>query len=174
MYEDPAEDDPTPMNEEQRRIVHENYLKLISQPIKEPEVHEVDVVPVAEEIDTEKLIYNNKPETERDYRNLINNLFVKTIKHSMPVEEQPIERATPAATVKLEDVHSKADNDGGIFKAIRQGIIILAITSPTLPKFTFKRIETIKIIKIKITVITMQAEMYKFDDGLRELFPKSV
>ncbi len=112
MYEDPAEDDPTPMNEEQRRIVHENYLKLLSQPIKEPEVHEVDVVPAAEEIDTEKLIYNNKPETERDYRNLINNLFVKTIKHSMPVEEQPIERATPAATVKLEDVHSKADNDG--------------------------------------------------------------
>lgn len=112
IYEDPSQDDPTPMDDEQRRIVHENYLKLISQPVKEPEQHEVDVVPVAEEIDTEKLIYNNKPEAERDYRNLINNLFVKTIKHNLPVDEQQIERATPATTVKLEDVRSKADSDG--------------------------------------------------------------
>ena len=61
-------------NEQERKILHENYLKLI---------HNVDKnagqAPYADNIDTQRLIYNNKPETERDYRNLIGNLFDKTI-----------------------------------------------------------------------------------------------
>ena len=105
--------DPPTMSEEQRRIVHENYIKLISKPIPEPKNDEPDVMPVADEIDTEKLIYNNKPETERDYRNLINSLFVRTIKHNPQeqeiVEEQP---APPASTVRIEDINAKADKDG--------------------------------------------------------------
>lgn len=115
--EDKIDDEP-PMDEEQRRIVHENYLRLISEPVRrvEPE----DVVPVADEIDTDKLIYNNKPETERDYRNLINNLFSKTVssKPSGNVTEQFNERQYPTEpvlstnSIKLEDVNTKADKDG--------------------------------------------------------------
>ncbi|MDE6597187.1 MAG: PadR family transcriptional regulator [Clostridia bacterium] len=108
------QEEPEPMDEEQRRIVHENYLKLISEPAPKPQVvHEVEPVPVADEIDTDKLIYNNKPETERDYRNLINNLFVKTVKtkpHHEPV--QPVEKKTATSTVKLDDMSTKAENDG--------------------------------------------------------------
>ena len=104
--------EPAPMDEEQRRIVHENYLKLISEPAPKPEVvHEVEPVPVADEIDTDKLIYNNKPETERDYRNLINNLFVKTVRRPQePVK--PVEKKSATTTVKLDDMNSKAESDG--------------------------------------------------------------
>ena len=98
------------MNEEQRRIVHENYMRLISEPVAEPLEKEPDVVPVADDIDTEKLIYNNKPETERDYRNLINNLFVRTIKQTPKPE--PEETRKPAHTVKIDDIKAKADSDG--------------------------------------------------------------
>ncbi len=104
-----------PMDEEQRRIVHENYLKLISEPVK-PEPPKENTVPVADEIDTEKLIYNNKPETERDYRNLINNLFDKTVKRTPPAP--PTQNTVPqfdepsASTVKIEDIAVKAGNDG--------------------------------------------------------------
>ncbi|MCX4287849.1 MAG: hypothetical protein OSJ68_11300, partial [Clostridia bacterium] len=103
------------MDEEQRRIVHENYLKLISEPVK-PEPPKENTVPVADEIDTEKLIYNNKPETERDYRNLINNLFDKTVKRTPPAP--PTQNTVPqfdepsASTVKIEDIAVKAGNDG--------------------------------------------------------------
>lgn len=103
------------MDEEQRRIVHENYLKLISEPVK-PEQPKENTVPVADEIDTEKLIYNNKPETERDYRNLINNLFDKTVKRTPPApamqNTMPQFDEPSASTVKIEDITVKAGNDG--------------------------------------------------------------
>jgi len=112
----------TEMSEEERRIVHENYLRLISEPVEQP-VEETPTAPFSDDIDTEKLIYINKPETERDYRNLINNLFVKTIK------PQPEPRASAAATssspaerkingnggtptVRYEDAAAKANSDG--------------------------------------------------------------
>lgn len=97
-------------DEEQRKIVHENYMRLISEPVAPPD-KEVDVVPVSENIDTDKLIYNNKPETERDYRNLINNIFDKTIIATPRtyVNEEPKVAAT---SVVNEDVSAKADNDG--------------------------------------------------------------
>ena len=98
------------MNEEQRRIVHENYMRLISEPVAQPQEDEPDVVPVADEIDTEKLIYNNKPETERDYRNLINNLFVRTIKQSPKQESEEIRK--PTRNIRVDDINVKADNDG--------------------------------------------------------------
>ena len=85
-------------------------MRLISEPVAEPQNEEPDVVPVADDIDTEKLIYNNKPETERDYRNLINNLFVRTIKHTPKPE--PEETRKPAHTVKIDDINAKADSDG--------------------------------------------------------------
>lgn len=62
------------MTEEERRIAHENYVRLVSPPA-EPKVQESPAY-YSDGIDTEKLIYNNKPDTERDYRNLINNLYM--------------------------------------------------------------------------------------------------
>ena len=107
----PTEEEDPPMTEEQRRIVHENYLRLISEPVRKVQP-EVEPVPVADEIDTEKLIYNNKPETERDYRNLINRLFIKTVKHnSAPEEIEPntIKQQVPDET---EEFATKANSDG--------------------------------------------------------------
>lgn len=82
-YEESAED-------EQRRILHENYLKLISEPAQP--ANEGSQTPYADMVDTDKLIYNNRPETERDYKNLINNIFMKTVtpeKASAPAAPQP-------------------------------------------------------------------------------------
>lgn len=102
-------DYPEP-TEEQRRIAHENYLKLISEPVVEEK--KPDIVPVSDSIDTDKLIYNNKPETERDYRNLINNLFDKTVKRVAVQQEKQYVAPTVATTVKIDDVTLKADTDG--------------------------------------------------------------
>lgn len=104
---------------EQRRILHENYLKLISEPIKEIET--VTETPYADNVDTEKLIYNNRPETERDYKNLINNLYIKTVKQEAPAPQPQPKPQTPVKseprysfveTVRVEDATSKADEDG--------------------------------------------------------------
>jgi PadR family transcriptional regulator PadR len=81
--------------QEERKINHENYLKLISTPapqteIKSAPVKPEEVSPTSDEIDTEKLIYNNKPATERDYKNLIDGIFNKAIKadpRPRPVEK---------------------------------------------------------------------------------------
>lgn len=55
---------------------HENYMRLITDPAKnKPE----DVVPNSENINTNKLLYNVKPNTERDYKNLINGIYDKAI-----------------------------------------------------------------------------------------------
>lgn len=98
-----------PMDPEQRKIVHENYLRLISEPAPPPP-KEVEIMPVADKIVTEKLIYNNKPETERDYRNLINRLFDKTVKGKPAVRESEPEMPRPQQ--KPNDLASKAEADG--------------------------------------------------------------
>ena len=106
--------EPVPqMSEEERKIVHENYLRLIAEPAPQPK-KEVEVMPVADKIDTDKLIYNNKPETERDYRNLINNLFDKTVKNSpTPVKEAPVNTNTNVYHAEHNnDLAAKAEVDG--------------------------------------------------------------
>lgn len=106
----PSEPPVPQMSAEERRILHENYLRLISEPAPQPK-KEVEVMPVADKIDTEKLIYNNKPETERDYRNLINNLFDKTVRNNpTPVREQQV-MEIPSER-KINDMASKAEADG--------------------------------------------------------------
>lgn len=105
---------PTPqMSEEERKILHENYLRLISQPAPQPN-KEVEIMPQADKIDTEKLLYNNKPETERDYRNLINALFDKTVKNTPPTPPQPAPQVEPRAypQEKTDDLTAKAEMDG--------------------------------------------------------------
>ena len=109
---EPSYEPPVPqMTAEERRIVHENYLRLIAEPAPQPK-KEVEVMPVADKIDTEKLIYNNKPETERDYRNLINNLFDKTVKNT----PAPVANDTRSEKVytapKTNDLAAKAEVDG--------------------------------------------------------------
>ena len=110
----PVQSEPQ-MSEEQRRILHENYLKLISQPVIEKQ--ETPPTPYSENIDTNKLIYNNKPEAERDYRNLVNNLYLKTVRQqpAQPVA-QPVpvvEKREHAVQInRYEDVHAKAEKDG--------------------------------------------------------------
>lgn len=64
---------------ESRRIAHENYLRLISEPVRVQEPVRDNVVPNSEKLDTDSLIYNNRPETERDYKNLIDGIFRKAI-----------------------------------------------------------------------------------------------
>ena len=61
-----------------RRRAHENYLKLISGDEKKEE----DKMPYADSIDTSRLIYNARPEQERDYKNLIDKLFANTLKNT--------------------------------------------------------------------------------------------
>lgn len=96
-----------PQNDEQR--IHENYLKLISEPITETQ--ETPPVPYADNINTEKLIYITKPETERDYKNLINNLFVKTVQpHQQTEPVNPIQQVP--VQVSYEDASVKASKDG--------------------------------------------------------------
>lgn len=102
------------VSEEERRKLHENYLRLISEPAGKPA--EPSVAPNAEDINTEKLIYNNRPEAERDYRNLINNLFIKTIQpHADANPPEPVQRQTKTErvnTVNFDDVSAKSESDG--------------------------------------------------------------
>lgn len=111
------------LSEEQRRILHENYLKLISEPGKKAD--DTPETPYAEKVDTEKLIYNNRPETERDYKNLINNIFIKTVRQEpAPVSSPPspppaqyVQTPTPSResfieSVRIEDATLKAREDG--------------------------------------------------------------
>lgn len=67
------------LEEAERRRTHENYLKLISEPVRTKPIATEDIVPGSDNINSDRLIYNNKPETERDYKNLIDGIFFKTI-----------------------------------------------------------------------------------------------
>lgn len=105
--------------EEERRIAHENYLRLISSDSKlKSEPEEAPIVPNSDEIDTEKLIYNNKPETERDYKKLVNNIFSKAIK-SAPPKKQTAPAPQPAQALAKEPVVTFANP--GIDPALEKG-----------------------------------------------------
>lgn len=80
------------MDEESRRQLHENYLKLISgdddrQTARQPDI---GYEPVQDE-----LIYNSRPEQERDYKNLIDKLFDNTLNNTEPIPQQPQMQAQP-------------------------------------------------------------------------------
>ena len=72
---------PLQVSEEEtaaRRRAHENYLRLISEPIVENKPPE-DIVPNSSQVNTRNLLYNVKPNTERDYKNLINGIYDKAL-----------------------------------------------------------------------------------------------
>lgn len=81
----------TKAEEEARRRVHENYLKLISEPVKNDAKSAEDIVPNSDKYDADKLIYNNRPETERDYKNLVDAIYYRTLNNNAPppVNQQP-------------------------------------------------------------------------------------
>lgn len=101
--------------EEQRRLKHENYLKLINSPVASASNSNNQTNK------STRLIYNDKPKTERDYKNLVNNLFAGTVKRqpeiAVPVQPQNnAEQTTSSATVsdnaEVLNANSKAANDG--------------------------------------------------------------
>ncbi len=108
--------DPVAESEQQRKL-HENYLRLVSQPAA-PLNPQENVMPNGENIDTQKLLYINRPATERDYRNLIDDMYNRTIHtSSAPTKQIPQEQAQPInnvvnATPIGLDVQNKANADG--------------------------------------------------------------
>ena len=113
------------LDEESRRQQHENYMKLISGDDDEKRGSSYDER-------RESMIYNDRPEEERDYKNLIDKLFENTLKNSEPVPEQPYIQAQqreplrqapapeafstePAQTVRYggyDEVMKRAASDG--------------------------------------------------------------
>ena len=92
------------MDDEQRRILHENYMKLVNPETSEKT--DSSIVPDSEHINTDKLIYVNKPEPERDYKNLLNNLYAKTYSAKPVQEPARVREPAPAKfspTVRYED-----------------------------------------------------------------------
>ena len=82
---------------ESRRVAHENYLRLISEPVRvqQPE----NIVPNSQNVSTDSLIYNNRPETERDYKNLVDGIFRKAVANG-GVQYVRIEPPKPAPEVQ--------------------------------------------------------------------------
>ncbi|MCH5148406.1 MAG: PadR family transcriptional regulator [Clostridiales bacterium] len=104
QVEQKSVEQPPSMDEEQRRILHENYMKLINSETNN--ATDTSVVPDSEHINTDKLIYINKPEPERDYKNLLNNLYAKTYSAKPVQEHVPTREPAPAKfspTVRYED-----------------------------------------------------------------------
>lgn len=75
----PAEPQLSKEELEARRVAHENYMRLISEPVAKKEAPKEDIVPNSVNVSARKLLYNVKPDTERDYKNLINGIFEKAI-----------------------------------------------------------------------------------------------
>ncbi len=110
----PAEQKTDERTDEEKRIAHENFLKLISEQNRQD-----GTVPHSDEIDTQKLIYANRPETERDYKKLVNNIFNRAVKNTPPpAPEQPqqqpvneqIVQDSPAAPAQTPDIRESATN----------------------------------------------------------------
>lgn len=112
----------TTEEEEARRVAHENYLRLIGEGAPRDEAPEP-----AEET---AHIYTDRPEPERDYKNLIDRLYENALKSTEPVAPPPVqpspeppvqtERVTsaePVAAVRTtvysyDDASAKAASDG--------------------------------------------------------------
>lgn len=109
----------------QRRRTHENYLRLMSQGAQ----------PKPEKKDTVS-IYTNLPATERDYRNLINNLYQNTVQQNRQyptTNTAPIEAPNPYNNLNqsYQDVYHMANKDG---------LKITTSTKPSNPHSTAKTI----------------------------------
>lgn len=104
------------LSNEQRQLQHENYIKLVS----EPTPPETPLTPYADSTDTDKYIYINRPEAERDYRNILNKLFVKTVKSSPQQMPQQANYQTHPP-VSTENISFSPINDA-VVKAQSEGL----------------------------------------------------
>lgn len=124
-YEQAMEDERT---EEERRRMHESFLRLMDQ----TDEAEKGTVPNFDSIDTEKLIYTNKPETERDYKKLVDNIYNKTLKNGekdyvysdRQAGYETAPAAQPAAEVRKQSIASPRPADPVFEKAKADGLKI--------------------------------------------------
>lgn len=114
-------------SEEEKRIAHENFLKLIASPVADKD-EKSDIVPHSEDIDTGKLIYNNKPETERDYKNLINGIFNRTIRNT-PDAPPPSENRRPRQNYIVHSANVPTAADNVVEKGTADGLKIYSATA---------------------------------------------
>ena len=124
-YEQAMEDERT---EEERRRMHESFLRLMDQ----TDEAEKGTVPNFDSIDTEKLIYTNKPETERDYKKLVDNIYNKTLKNGekdyvysdRQAGYETAPATQPAAEVRKQSIASPRPADPVFEKAKADGLKI--------------------------------------------------
>ena len=124
-YEQAMEDERI---EEERRRMHESFLRLMDQ----TDEAEKGTVPNFDSIDTEKLIYTNKPETERDYKKLVDNIYNKTLKNGekdyaysdRQAGYETAPAAQPAAEVRKQSIASPRPADPVFEKAKADGLKI--------------------------------------------------
>lgn len=97
---------PVELTDEQRAR-HENYKKLFNVPTEPTEKELSD----KEKAETDNFIYILKPETERDYKNLISNIYNRTIRPNAPTPTQ--QTATQQTyNEKFDDAQKLATSDG--------------------------------------------------------------
>jgi hypothetical protein len=97
-------------------LAHENYMRLISTPAPQPQYVKSSN---GETFNTNNL-YNSKPETERDYKNLISNIYNRAIQgsassyqHQQPVNEQVQQiESVPYSAQSMSMASDKARVDG--------------------------------------------------------------
>ena len=89
---------------EARRIAHENYLRLISEPVRVQPTPQEDIVPGSERVNTDSLIYNNRPETERDYKNLIDGIFRRALSNGSVQYTNKVEPPKPKPVPEVQHV----------------------------------------------------------------------
>lgn len=98
--------------EEAKRRAHENYLKLISEPVRTNDDREK-----RERQQQEGGIYTNRPAPERDYKNLIDGIFVKALANGSVqtnfAAEQPAETPPPQQQRGYSSpIMDRANSDG--------------------------------------------------------------
>ena len=88
-------------------------MRLISEPVRQPEPQVVeDIVPNSENVDTDKLIYNNRPETERDYKNLIDGIFRRAVTNGSVQTYYTMPKPAPKEEPKNVHLVDRARADG--------------------------------------------------------------
>ncbi|HIR99180.1 MAG TPA: helix-turn-helix transcriptional regulator [Candidatus Coproplasma avistercoris] len=140
---------------EARRIAHENYLKLIAGD---------DGTARREAVNEERSpIYSERPEQERDYKNIIEKLFDNTLKNAPPPAPQPKpepgyepspaparEHTAVPAHYDYMDVTGKAAGDGLKINTSEE-----ALTSGTVRQATYNRGATLFKCSLIIGVIIL-------------------
>lgn len=114
-------------SEEERRIAHENFLKLVSAapaPSQQAKPKDENIVPHSDEIDTDKLIYNYKPETERDYKTLVNLIFNKAVKGPTRSQSRESSQQNPPQASSQVNFAQSRQTDAILDKAKADGLKI--------------------------------------------------